>query len=408
MIIALPENFTEYRADDVVGLFTEIFYSRYGMECAAALHHNKTKTNYHIHLVFSERKPLNNPQVKIASRNMFYNENGKHVRTKKEILDENGNLRNGCSIIPKGEVYESHMFEVKNEHFKSKTFIREVKEMYTKLMNQYVKEESQKFSVFKPGSVYLATKKIGKNNPKAAEIRADNAARQEWNRTVDVALAEGVAEETVMEIKRKEITDRVALSVAENGRQPGLLRMILTVAVRFLTEYIRKIQMPQKPKLKIDIEEFRQMQKVKEKLDKQIPLIRYTEDVELPKLEKNLQDIKGLFKGREKKVAQDMIDQCKKRISGQKDQLKKIVRESGYATVKSFMENYDRAYGIVAEYQKELRQWEQQTGNGKKNMKQEAVRQKESVRAKLKKNVQLVKEREQGKKVIQKKDRGAR
>lgn len=72
------------------------------------------------------------------------------------------------------------------------------------------------------------------------------------------------------------------------------------------------------------------------------------------------------------------------------------------------MENYDRAYGIVAEYQRELRQWEQQTGNGKKDMKQEAVRQKESVRAKLKRNVQLVKEREQGKKIVQKKDRGAR
>lgn len=126
------------------------------------------------------------------------------------------------------------------------------------------------------------------------------------------------------------------------------------------------------------------------------------------KLEENLQDIKGLFKGKEKKAAQGKIDQCKKRLSGKKDQLKKIARESGYVTVKSFMENYDRAYGIVAEYQRELRQWEQQTGNGKKDMKQEAVRQKESVRAKLKKNVQLVKEREQGKKVDQKKDRGAR
>lgn len=44
---------------------------------------------------------------------MFYNENGKHVRAKKEILDENGNLREGCSIIPKGGVYESHLFDVK-------------------------------------------------------------------------------------------------------------------------------------------------------------------------------------------------------------------------------------------------------------------------------------------------------
>ena len=339
---------------------------------------------------------------------MFYNENGKHVRTKKEIPDESGNIREGCSIIPKGEVYESHMFEVKNEHFKSKTFTREVKEMYTKLMNQYVKEESQKLSVFQQGGVYLATKKIGKNNPKAAEIRADNAARQEWNRTVDVALAEGIAEKTVMEIKRKEIADKVALSVAENGRQPGLLRIILIAAVRFLAEYVRKIQMPPKPKLKIDIEEFRQMQKVKEKLDKQIFLIRRTENVELPKLVKNLQDIKGLFKGKEKKAAQDKIDRCKKRLSGQKDQLKKIVRESGYATVKFFMENYDRAYGIVAEYQRELRQWEQQTESGKKNMKQDEVRQRESVRAKLKKNVQLVKEREQGRRTVQKKDREAR
>lgn len=330
------------------------------------------------------------------------------MRTKKEILDENGNLRKECSIIPKGEVYESHMFTVKNEHFKSKTFTREVKEMYTKLMNQYVKEESQKLSVFQPGGVYLATKKIGKNNPKAAEIRADNVARQEWNRTVDVALTEGITEETIMEIKCKEIADKVVLSVAENGRQPRLLRIILTTAVRFLTEYVRKIQMPPKPKLKIDIEEFRQMQKVKEKLDKQISLIRHTENVELPKLEKNLQNIKGLFKGKEKKATQDKIDQCKKRLSGQKDQLKKIVRESGYATVKSFMENYDRAYEIVAECQRELRQWEPQTGNDKKNIKQETVRQRESIRAKLKKNVQLVKEREQGRRTVQKKDRGAR
>lgn len=127
------------------------------------------------------------------------------MRTKKEILDENGNLREGCSIIPKGEVYESHLFDVKNEYFKSKAFTREVKEMYTKLMNQYVKEESQKLSVFQPGGVYLATKKIGKNNPKAAEIRADNAARQDWNRTVDVALAEGIAEETVWRLSVKRL-----------------------------------------------------------------------------------------------------------------------------------------------------------------------------------------------------------
>lgn len=47
------------------------------------------KTNYHIHLVFSERKMLEQPEVKVATRNMFYDEQGKHRRTKKEVLDEN-------------------------------------------------------------------------------------------------------------------------------------------------------------------------------------------------------------------------------------------------------------------------------------------------------------------------------
>ena len=147
-IIALPESFVQYRAGDVVRLSTETFHKRYGVECSAALHHNKTKTNYHIHLVFSERKMLEQPEVKIATRNMFYDEQGKHRRTKKEILDEQGNIRAGCSIIPKGEVYESHIFTKKEEWFKNKAFTKEVKELFTDTINRYVKEESEKLSVF--------------------------------------------------------------------------------------------------------------------------------------------------------------------------------------------------------------------------------------------------------------------
>lgn len=78
-----------------------------------------------------------------------------------------------------------------------------MKELFTDTINCYVKEESEKLSVFQQGSVYLATKKIGKNNPKAEEIRADNAARQEWNRTVDVALVEGVPEEDILKVKQE-------------------------------------------------------------------------------------------------------------------------------------------------------------------------------------------------------------
>ena len=83
LIIALPESFVDYEPDKLLKLFTEHFKQNYGVECIAALHHNKRKNNYHIHLIFSERKLLAEPVEKIATRNMFYDENGKHVRTKK-------------------------------------------------------------------------------------------------------------------------------------------------------------------------------------------------------------------------------------------------------------------------------------------------------------------------------------
>ncbi len=103
LIIALPEDLVQYEPEYVLGQFTKHFRYRYGVECISALHHNKAKTNYHIHLIFSERKVLDEPVVKTATRNMFYDESGKRMRTKKEILDVNGNVRKKCRVIKKGK-----------------------------------------------------------------------------------------------------------------------------------------------------------------------------------------------------------------------------------------------------------------------------------------------------------------
>ncbi len=118
LIIALPESFPDlYDPSKLLQMFTNRFKEKYGVECVSALHHNKRKTNYHIHLIFSERELLPEPIEKIATRNMFYNEQKKHVRTKKEILDDSGNVRKGCKIIKKGEVYERTLFTAKNKLF---------------------------------------------------------------------------------------------------------------------------------------------------------------------------------------------------------------------------------------------------------------------------------------------------
>ena len=79
------------------------------------------------------------------------------------------------------------------------------------------RNDEEKLNVFQHGSVYLPTKKIGKNNPKEAEIRADNAIRQEWNRAVDVALLEGIPEEKILKIKKEEISTKIAQVYISSG-----------------------------------------------------------------------------------------------------------------------------------------------------------------------------------------------
>lgn len=56
----------------------------YGVECVSALHHNKRKTNYYIHLIYSERKLLPEPDIKIATRSVFYDETGKRDAPRKK------------------------------------------------------------------------------------------------------------------------------------------------------------------------------------------------------------------------------------------------------------------------------------------------------------------------------------
>jgi len=241
-IIALPESFPNlYEPDKLLQLFTDRFKEKYGVECVSALHHNKRKTNYHIHLIFSERELLPEPIEKTATRNMFYDETGKHVRTKKEILDENGNVRKGCKIVKKGEVYERNLFTAKNKLFKQENFVDEVKHFYTDLINLLVKDDKEKLHVFDSSALYLATKKIGKNNPKAEQIQTDNEMRMRWNCEVDRAIVSGVSETEIQQIKKKYITDRIRKSVDIFGSQPERLGSIIMTAVTALALLISKV-----------------------------------------------------------------------------------------------------------------------------------------------------------------------
>ena len=238
LIIALPEEYQYIRPNEVLKKFTDFFKEKYGVECAAALHHNKRKTNYHIHLIFSERRELPEPEVKIATRNMFYDEDGKHCRTKKEILDTDGNVRKGCCIIPKGKPYSGHYFEPKNPHFKSKQFLQELKMEYTELINDQVGRKEDRLEVYRKDSVYLPTNKIGKNNSKAEFILRNNKAVQDWNYTA-AFVAERMSEDHVKVVKQKEVIEQLKESIA-TGNDVSMYGQIVNRAVRTLNNMLRE------------------------------------------------------------------------------------------------------------------------------------------------------------------------
>ena len=353
LIIALPESFIKYQPEKLLKIFTEKFKQKYGVECVSALHHNKKKTNYHIHLIFSERELLEKEEVKTASRNLFYNENRKRVRTKKEIQDEFGKIRKGCTIVPKGEIYERHSFGNKKLWFKATGFLPEIKKYYTNMINYYVKNSNEKLTVFDRDGVYIATKKIGKNNPKVEQIKKDNAIRQEWNKIADIALVAGISDKKIKAIRKNEITTKIQQSMKMEGWNPELFYQIMINANAILNDVVKKHKMQLKPTLNVDIEEFKKMETLNLKLHKQVEEIQRLENVELPNLEKELKNLKGFFMWKQKRILQQEIENCKKNINVGKKNLQKMVYQQGYKDIETFLKVYSENKKAVEQWKKE-------------------------------------------------------
>lgn len=396
----MPESFVYYESEYLLRRFTDHFKQNYKVECISALHHNKRKTNYHIHLIFAERQLLDKPIEKIATRNMFYDEKGKHRRTKKEILDETGNIRKKCKVIRKGEVYERNLFTKKNELFKADGFLDEVKRLYTDLINVCAINEEDKLHVFDRNGMYLATKKNGKNNLKAAEIEADNMERVRWNRTVDRALISGVAEEDILGVKREKISEEVKRSIELYGNNPSFLAEIIRLAIKALELLISKvllaaakvvekivdvvhekvvekevpvlkekleqavvvqeeIQLPTKPKEPLLLSKYPMIMKLDMELKRKNEEI-FTVEQERGKLEVELSECTGIFKQKQRKELQERITLLDKKVDKMKAELSQVLRDAGYANAAEFFTELFAVREEKRKYEEACKEWQEE------------------------------------------------
>lgn len=114
-----------------------------------------------------------------------------------------------------------------------------------------------------------------------------------------------------MKIKQEKITDKTLQSIRTHGWLPEMFCQIIRGAKDFLQEVIFKFKLPPRPVPKIDLQEWKDMQKVMEKLQKQSQEIKRTQQ-EISSLKKQLSETRGFFKGKERKSLERKIEQAEK------------------------------------------------------------------------------------------------
>ena len=78
-------------------------------------------------------------------------------------------------------------------------------------------------------------------------------------------------------------------------------------------------------------------------------------------MKKQLSELRGLFKGKERKSLEgriELLEDLEKRLH---KSLEQIVKREGYPNVQAFQKVYNKAEELIIEYNEELRAWKNQT-----------------------------------------------
>ena len=184
-----------------------------------------------------------------------------------------------------------------------------------------------------------------------------------------MALVEGIPEEDILKIKQEKINEKTVESIREHGWIPDMFRQIVGGAKDFLQELIFKFTLPPKPIPKMDLQEWKDMQKLMGKLQKQTQELKLTQQ-DISALKKHLSETRGLFKGKERKFLEGKIQQAEQAVKRMHKNLEQIAKQEGYSDVQSFVNVYNKSEKLVREYNEELRAWKNRTEQKKEKPKE--------------------------------------
>lgn len=172
----------------------------YGTDCYVAIHWNKSHTNFHAHILVSERIKKESSEIKRAKRNRYYDANGKECKKADAVRI----VRKGDIIRGQNELYESRKLD-----FHKEDTLNKIKEHYSNVLGT---------ELYKEDGMHLPQTHLPRINERSSEKvledyerkREYNAAVKEFNDIVD-SLKENRHEEIlnneikpiVSEVKRQ-------------------------------------------------------------------------------------------------------------------------------------------------------------------------------------------------------------
>lgn len=172
----------------------------YGTDCYVAIHWNKDHTNFHAHILVSERAKKESVEIKRAKRNRYYDSNGKECKKADAVR-----------IVHKGDIIrgQNELYESRKLDFYKEDTLNHIKEHYSKILGT---------ELYKEDGMHLPQTHLPRINERSSEEvleeyerkREYNAAVKEFNDIVDT-LQENHHEEIlnneikpiVLEVKRQ-------------------------------------------------------------------------------------------------------------------------------------------------------------------------------------------------------------
>ena len=176
-VVALPNEMAQYPCKyngqvitndmELAKAIANDWRDTHGTDCYVAIHWNKDHTNFHAHILVSERFKKESSEIKRAKRNRYYNSDGKECKKADAVRI----VHKGDVISGQNELYESGKIDLKSQNA-----LNQIKEHYSKLLGA---------ELFKDDGLHLPQTHLPRINERSSEeVLADYARKKEYNAMV--------------------------------------------------------------------------------------------------------------------------------------------------------------------------------------------------------------------------------